>query len=359
MRWPWTRHSVSEQLVVSWSGQVLSYVQARALEDGRFHIVSFGVVARGTDSDDAWMNRLEALDLKGHSVRVMLRPEQYQWLQIDAPAVPPEEMRAAARFQVREMLQTHVDDVTLDVMRVGGVESKVGGSLFVVAATNVVLRDIQTLGETMDWDLGVIDVQETAQRNLQSALAARDGRADRANAALVLMEGHPAVLTITANEEIFYARRFDLPPDFLAHAWSGDRDQAALSESFTPVGEYVPEYSVDGVSYGADYSQQASPGLALPADDEDDIPQRFLLEVQRSLDVWERSWSKMALANLRVYAGQRSEELAQWLAAQLGQPVEPMKVGEFFPGFEGGSMGEQALCMPLLGVLLRPAERKS
>lgn len=360
MRWPWARHDVSEQLVVSWSGRVLSYVLARARADGRFEILSFGVLSQGDESDADWIEHLKKKGLSAHGVRVMLRPAQYQWLQIDAPAVPPEEMRSAARYQVREMLPTHVDDVTLDVMRVGGAEPKVGGALFVVAATNAVLREVQALGEALHWDLGVIDVQETAQRNLQSALAARDGRADRANAALVLIEDQPAVLTITANEEIFYTRRFDLPPGFLTHALSSEQEQSPpLNEAFSPVGEYVPDYSVNGVAYGADYSAGGASSLSFPTEGEDDTAQRFLVEVQRSLDVWERSWSQMTLAQLRVYAGQRSEELAAWLTHQLGQPVQPMNVGEFFPGFEGGTLGEQALCMPLLGLLLRPSEHKS
>ena len=63
--------------------------------------------------------RLKGLGLKGAQATIMLRAEQYQLLQIDTPAVPPVELRAAARYQVREMLQTHVDDVTIDVIRVG------------------------------------------------------------------------------------------------------------------------------------------------------------------------------------------------------------------------------------------------
>lgn len=359
MRWPWTRPSASEQLVVSWSQGVLSYVHASARPDGRFDVHGFGVEARGTDGNEAWVDRLQSLGLKGLPTRVMLRPSQYQWLQIDAPAVPPEELRAAARYQVRDMLQVHVDDVTLDVMRAGGADPKAGGALFVISATNNELRQCHSLSQAMDWDLSVIDVQETAQRNLQSALAARDGRADRANAALILMQDHPAVLTITANEELFYTRRFDLPEGFLADAWSGAGDvPSVVNPAYTPVDDYVPEYSVDGVSYGTDYSAPINTN-AVPASSEDDAGQRFLIEVQRSLDVWERSWSKMALSDLRVYAGQRSDELAAWLTTQLGQTVVPMNVAEFFPGFEGGALGDQALCMPLLGVLLRPAERKS
>ena len=74
------------------------------------------------------------------------------------------------RYQVRDMLDVHIDDVTLDVMRVGDGQNKGMPHLFVVAAPNAVLRDATDLAELMRWNMHVMDVQETAQRNLQNAL---------------------------------------------------------------------------------------------------------------------------------------------------------------------------------------------
>jgi MSHA biogenesis protein MshI len=91
---------------------------------------------------------------------------------------------------------------------------------------------------------------------------------------------------------------------------------------------------------------------------DEDRAQRFLVEVQRSLDVWDRSWSSMPLNGLRVYAGERSEELSRWLTTQLGQTVVPMDVSALFPGFKGEDTLEQTICMPLLGVLMRTVSRQ-
>lgn len=363
MRWPWKRQGSNEQLVVSWSGQTFCYVLARSADNGLHEVLRMGVERQGADSTEDFMRRLQGLGLKGLEARIMLRPEQYQLLQIDAPAVAPEELRSAARYQIREMLNTHVDDVTLDVMRVGDGQQKGTPHLFVVAATNAVVRGVLGLGDAMHWTVSVIDIQETAQRNLQSALVGRDGGADRANAALVLIDGHQAVLTISANEELFYTRRFELPEGFLAESWGHDSDESAKpadAGSFTPVDEYVPDYSVGGVSYGNDYSDAPlvhAESVAGSAGD-DDKAQRFLVEVQRSLDVWDRSWSSMPLNGVRVYAGKRSQELSKWLATQLGQTVTPLDVDALFPGFEGGTEGDKALCLPLLGVLMRTESRK-
>jgi MSHA biogenesis protein MshI len=359
MRWPWQRPKSGDQLVISWSGKTFAFVRSRQRADGLHEVLKFGMERQGADSMEDFVRRLQALGLKGLGAQAMLRPGQYQVLQIDAPAVPPEELRSAARYQIREMIDTHLDDITLDVMRVGDGQQKGAGHLFVVAATNAVVRELRDLTDALQLTLPVVDIQETAQRNLQCALAARDNNADRATAALILLDGQQAVLTISAREELFYTRHFDLPEGFLALSWGHDGNApAAADDAYSPVDEYVPDYSVGGVSYGNDYSGARAGAATTAVGMENDSAQRLLVEVQRSLDVWDRSWSSMPLQCLRVFAGERSDELAQWLASQLGQTVLPMEVRALFPGFENGAADEQAQCLPLLGVLMRTVGRK-
>lgn len=319
MRWPWKRRKLSDSFVVSWSGQTLAYVRARLREDGLYEVLQFGVERQGSDSVEEFAKRLQGLGLKGFDAHVMLRPEQYQMLQIDAPAVAPEEMRAAARWQIRDMVDMHMDDITLDVMRVGGGRVGAPGQLFVVVAGNAVLTEILRLGQFLQWEVPVVDVQETAQRNLQTLVARRDGRVERANAALMMLNEHQALLTVSANEELFYTRRIDLAPDFMDKPW---QQNAA--------GDYVVD---------------------------DDIAQRFLVEIQRSLDVWDRTWSDLPLDGLWVEAGGRTEEMASWLSKELGFAVKPMNLDSYFPGLEGGSAQARSQCLPLLGVLLRIEDR--
>lgn len=319
MRWPWKRRKLSDSLVVSWAGQSLVYVRARLRENGLHEVLQLGVERQGSDSADEFAKRLSGLGLKGFDAHVMLRPEQYQVLQIEAPAVAPEEMRAAARWQIRDMVDMHMDDITLDVMRVGGGKLGAGGQLFVVVAGNAVLAEVLRFGQTLQWEVPVVDIQETAQRNLQTLLARQDGRVERANAALMMLNEHQALLTISANGELFYSRRIDLAPDFLDKPWH----------------------------------QDAAGGFVV----DEDAVQRFLVEIQRSLDVWDRTWSDLPLDGVWVEAGERTQEMAAWLSKELGFAVRPMKLDSFFPGFEGGSAQARTLCLPLLGVLLRTEDR--
>lgn len=358
MRWPWQRKSSGELLIVSWADQTLAYLQARPVGKG-YEITRIGVERQGADSREDLVHRLQALGLKGLRAHIMLRLDQYQFLQIDAPSVPPEELRSAARYQVRELVDSHLDDITLDVMRLGDGQEKGQAHLFVVAAKNAVVRDAMALADALNWDVSVIDVQETAQRNLQSLLAQSEGRLDRATAALVLTDGRQALLTISANEELYYTRRLELPEGFMAMAW-GHGEAAGESDGYTPVGEYVPDYSVGGVAYGNDYSEARGArasvaGSAAQADNE--RAQRLVVEVQRSLDLWERSWTQLPLAGVRVFAGARSQELADWLGREMGQTVGVLDVAPQLKGLPPADTADAAYCLPLAGVLLRTEGR--
>ena len=348
MGWFRNRQSTKDHLVVSWSGQTLAYVLARGGSGQSHKVLKFGVEnqSAGAGGLEEMVGRLKALGLGLEDFRtsVMLHPEQYQLLRIRTPPVAPDELRAAARFQIMKILDGPVDDVTIDVMRVGDGRSRgVGhpaGHLYVVAAKRAAIRSVLELSEAMRWTISVIDIQETAQRNLQNALVAREGqgRLDRAHAALMLLDPYFALLTVCVNGELFYTRRFNLPPGFAAGAWD--------------------ETGTNGQPVPAPLTVSFDPGSDMPGErGDDEQASRFLLEVQRSLDLWDRIWTGLPLAGISLYAGARSADLSSWLTRQLGQSVQPMDVTAQFPGFAGKAMSEEAPCMPLLGLLLRTEHR--
>lgn len=352
MRWPWQRTSRSDQVVVSWSGGTFAFVRAKTAADGTFSVLAHGVERLGSGGQEELVQRLQALGLKGLQVHAMLRPEQYQLLQIDTPPVAPEELRAAARFQIREMVNAHMDDITLDVMHVGDGQNRGAAHLFVVAARNDVIREVLSLGDAMGWTVSVIDIQETAQRNLQTLLARSDGRVERADAALLISDTQQALLTISANEELFLTRRLDVPQGFHDTDWEQllAASTPLATDAYTPVSEYVPEYAGGGAG-SMDYGQ----GTATA---DSDRMQRLVVEVQRSLDLWDRTWSSMPLSGLRVHLGGHSDHLASWLGRELGQTVTPMGFTAHFTGLQDANPTDLAYCLPLLGVLLRVESRK-
>jgi len=326
LKLPWFKRARQRHgLVLAWDGAALAYVQAQQEGPERFRVRRFGVLRPGDEGAEAFARRLAGLGLKGQAALGMLRSSQYQILQIEAPAVPPEELRTAARWQIREMVSQHLDDLTLDVLKVGDEQVRATGSLFVVAAGNAEIRAVMQTAQALRCEVDVIDIHDLAQRNLQSALARRLGLAGRAHAAVVVSDDSQALLTICANEELFYTRRIDLGEGFMQAAW------------------------------GADAGAEA--GLTL-AGAEGDRAQRLVVEIQRSLDLWDRTWPMLVLDRILVQAGARTGEMARWLGQELGQAVLPLDVSALFPGFEGGSDEDRQLCWPLLGVLLRSEDRR-
>lgn len=349
MRWPWQRGSSGDRLIVSWAGQSLSYVQAQRVGND-FKIVRAGVEVQGSDSREDFVHRLQGLGLKGVHAEVMFKPEQYQLLQIEAPSVAPEELRSAARYQIKDMVDAHLDDLTIDVLHVGDGQGRAASQLFVVAANNAVVRDAMELADAMQWDVRVIDVQDMAQRNLQTVV-----EPERANACLILAEGRQALLTISAGGEMFYSRRLDLPDGFMSMTWTATAaPDLAPVDAYTPVEEYVPDYG--GGGYGGGFTTTGASSVS-PEQSDIDRAQRLLVEVQRSIDLWERTWTNLPLAGLHVFAGERSAELADWLRRDTGQNVQPLALDATFAGWSGVSPTDQPYCLPLLGVLLRAPTR--
>ena len=331
MRWPWERNGSNDRLTVSWSGQKLAYIKTRLLADGTHKVLNMGVEYQGTEHMEAFVRRLHNLGLKDLDTQVMLRSDQYQLLTIEAPAVPDEELRSAAGYQVKGMLKGEADDVVLDVMRLGSDPQEARSSqLFVVAADSRATREVLTLCDAMQWNINLIDVQETAQRNLQGALAEQSGRA---TAALVLSSGNSLILTIVANGLLFYSRRFSLPEQLLATPFEYGNDSSEESiDSRGPISEVT--------------------GEVLDDTPHDTKMQRILGKVQRSLDIWNRSWASMPLDGIHIYAGERTEELSSKFSVAFGQTILPMDVSGLFPGFDDGIDSERALCLPLLGILI-------
>ena len=346
MRWPWQRSGSGDHLVVSWSGQTLAYVQGRHNRHGVFELSRMGLEYQGTDTLEDFAARLVSQGLGNHSAIAMLRPEQFLMLQIPAPAVPADELRAAVRYQVRDLVDVHIDDLTLDVLRVGNGEDKGADQVFVVTSPNANIRAVMDLANAAAWTVSIIDVHEMAQRNLQSLMAARNDLADRATACLMVVSDKQALLTVCAKGELYYSRRLDLPEGFIAMDWGSAAEffDDEPAQAYTPVTEYVPDYGGGGFS---------TTGASSAGQSDSDRAQRVVVEVQRSLDLWDRTWTNLPMAGLTVYAGDRTFDLATWLSQEIGQAVTSLDLESVFPALASAGPQEKLACAPLLGVLLR------
>jgi MSHA biogenesis protein MshI len=336
LHWPWSRRRSADRLAVAPVGDALAYAHA----DATGRLLRCGVAGRGADAPADWARRLRALGLPTREVCGVLPLADAQLLQVEAPPVRPEEMKAAARWKIKDLIQGRVEDLTIDVMQVGDERPRAARHLFVAAAPSATIRQLVEQARGAGLELSVVDIAETAQRNVQDALSRAEGLGDRATAALV-RHGGQCLLTITAGSELFYTRRLDWEDQAVAAQPAAA--QAALADA--DLG------SVDFIDYGAEPDESAAGS--------DDTP-RLVIELQRSFDLWERSWPDLPLALLWLQLGEDSERLAAQYEAHLGLRVQVMDAERVFPGLAAaaGTPEVQAQVLPLVGALLRREVRQ-
>lgn len=340
MKLPWNKKSVrsSGRLSIAIDSDAFSYVEVAGRQ-----IVRSGTEPCGADTPQQLAKRVRALGLPGAEVITVLGLADCQLLQIDAPAVPADEMKAAARWQIKDKIDIPVEELTLDVLAVGDQRAQHKRQLFVAAARQTQVLELSAWMEAAGLQPSVFDITELAQRNLQCALAEQQGRGTEASAAL-MVHGSQCLLTICANGELFYARRLEWNSQSLGDM-PASAPQAASAQTKAHGLMTMELEGVDIVDYGADPDDASAP--------EPESTPRLAVEVQRSLDAWERSWPDLPLQRLWVQAGDRTQALQGLLMRTLSITVEAFDSGALF----SASPATERPSLVLLGGLLRDDTR--
>lgn len=246
--------------------------------------------------------------LRRTGVRVLLDRSEYQLLQIEAPTVPPEELKTAVRWQVKDMLRLPVDEVTLDVAPPP--EAPEGGRramAYVAAASNDVVRERMLGFRVFDADVDVIDIPEMAQRNIADRLE-EAGR----GTAVLSVNGNGCLLTASRAGTLYFTRHFEMPGGLSA-------DAATRSEQLD----------------------------------------RLVLDLQRSVDVLEHQYSWLAVSTLWLAPFAHADELLSLLIEHLYLPAREVQLAELFDCSEcalPGDAAQQGALFPALGLALRADE---
>lgn len=320
---PWRARSRGGTLALSWTDDCVRYVLASQADERGATLASWGTELRGYRAPDAFRKQLKAALPRAQRVIGVLDPREYQILQIEAPNVPAEELRSAVRWQAMEFLEGSPNDYTIDVLGAAGAGAA-AGKVVAIAARNDVVRSLMMDCEALGRPLAVIDVCETAQRNLLHAVLLAEPDPPAVAAALVA-EARRALLVVAVQGQLHYFRRFEFEADMVA--MPVDEAQAAL------------------IGAGAGVEAAA----------------RSLTQLNRSLDLWEDSHPHLPLGTLRVEAGAKTAAIVERIRPDAGvdtRPLEPGKVFKVAPG-NGPAPWLDTAYLPLLGALLRPAEASS
>ncbi len=322
IRWPWRASAQEGILALTLTEHSMRYVLASEANERNATIVSWGTELRGVSSHEAFMKRIAARLPSARRTIAILDARDYQIMQVEAPNVPAEEMRGAVRWRAMEFFDGSPHNFTLDILTMNQDEESFGGipNVIVVASQNDVVKARMQDCALLDLPLSVVDIAETAQRNLLNAAtvpAVKPGEV----AGVISVDAGRALMTVAIGGELQFFRRFEFDIDKLLA--QGEVQSALMSDS--------PE--AEAIS-------------------------RSLMQLHRSMDLWEDNHPRQPIVSLAVAAGSRSDVLAQRLQTELGIAIRALSLGEVFHLKNTGVPAPwlDVAYLPLLGALLRPSQ---
>jgi len=161
-------------------------------------------------------NRIETLNtlvkkykLKKSECSSYLRVDDYRLLSADKPEVPEEDLIDAIRWEIKDMIGFPLEEATIDVFPVP--EDAVNqNQLNVVAAKKVVITEQSSMFKEAKLNLKMIDIEELAYRNI----AATQEKEATGSVVLILQKNHGMVLFCKAGE-LHFSRRLAAGYDLL------------------------------------------------------------------------------------------------------------------------------------------------
>ena len=173
----------------------------------------------------------------------------YQLLVVDAPEVPAEEMRAAIRWRIRDMIDFHIDEAVLDIFDAPPGGPANSNQLYVVVTRSDTIRQHVEAFDEAGINLEIIDIPELAIRNIAACLPE-----DEAGLVTLYLDENQCLITITHNGVLFLARSID-------------------------------------IGYRQLQEQAASPHA---------LCNRLALEIQRSMDYYEHNYHQAAVRSVAI-----------------------------------------------------------
>jgi MSHA biogenesis protein MshI len=266
---------------------------------------------------DAASLAVRAAALPRMPLSTVLMPDEYQLALVEAPEVPPAELRAAMRWRLKDTIDFKVEEAVIDVFDVP--EQNRGGHgrmMYAVAARrSAVDRYAGALAGMSTFD--VIDVPELCLRNLAALLPAA-----AAGVALLHLGETRASIVLVRGRTFYLSRQMDL-----AKSAGAERSGQAGARREREEGGRIDAGAV-------------------------------VLELQRSLDYYERHFDQPPITRIALSpAGPRATDLAQELGRETGFEVMTLDLNTLLPCAAPIGPESQAACLLAVGAALREEHR--
>jgi MSHA biogenesis protein MshI len=288
-------------------GERIDLAHVIALAGKRPLIKVFETFAVDNDEQGALLRLAPARNLRRYRCTTLLAQNKYQMIQLEAPTVPVEERIQALRWRLKDNVDFPVETAAVAVVDVpseGGRQAHV----FAIAAAVGVIGERMQYFQQARLPLEAIDIPEMAVRNV-AALFEDENR----GLAFLMLNDHDSLLVITYRGELCLSRRIEMT-------------SAAVSPE-------DPERRLQ-------------------------MRERLALELQRTLDNFDRQFGFISVSRLLVATEKDSAGLTTALAENLYIPVLAMNladVADFACVPELQQAERQAQGLLAIGAALRSA----
>jgi MSHA biogenesis protein MshI len=258
---------------------------------------------------------VKELGLMGTACCGVLSPEMYSLRQVDPPSVEASELRDAARWSIKDLVDFSVEDAVIDAFPSPEARGR-AARLNVVAVRRKVMQQYVATLEHSGLAVVAVDILELALRNVAMLLPL-----EPRGVALVHTLPPFGVLTLSCDGWLWFSRQLDMDPEELEEA-----AEAALSDKLEPGSE--GERALDAL----------------------------LLEFQRSFDYYEHQLGQAAPAELVLTPTRvESTHLRLWLAKSLSVPMRELDLEALVDSRVALDRGLAGAIVAPLGAALRRA----
>lgn len=279
-------------------------VHVRRETDGMPRVLLADSIQKTAD-DATTLNALrKSMRLNQYRCTALLSHGQYQLIQTDAVAGVPDEAREVVRWKLKDQVDFPVDTAAIDLLPVpsGGRAAQVYAAL---SPESVIAPLVQAF-QAAKVPLAAIDLPETSQRNLAALF-----EAEERGLATLIFDDDEGLLTFTAKGELLVVRHVEINAAQLINADAERR------------------------------------GVLL---------ERIALDVQRSLDNFDRLYSAIPLQQLLVAPIPGIEGFSDGLRASLNIVVQPLDLSAVLDLDAVPALRDplrQFQCLRALGAALR------
>jgi len=264
-------------------------------------------LASEKDAGKVLAKAVKEMGLQDKQCSFVLNRKDYNLHLVEAPAVEPDELRAAVRWKIKDLLDMKIEEAAIDVFGVPEDAYRGRNMVYVVAANKSRIKQVVDMVTESGMQLAVIDIPELVMHNL-----ARHYIDDQFGVAFMDLRRTGSTMNISRNGELYLTRRINtqLDPDVMkSPEWEGLRD-------------------------------------------------RLILEVQRSLDYYESQMGKSAIN--RIVISQRqydTQGMVEALNGMLAAEVTSLDLSGVLDGDVELNPEAQQICMSAIGATLRGGKK--